>query len=153
VLVSYVNGWPHTSLTAAAAAGARTLSVDDVTGFAGATAFSYDGAMTETVSVTAVAATSPLPLPNGVGAAQTGPGTITLASPLTHAHAVGTVVSALPANVIWAAALAAAAQVLEGGYTSISVQNISGSLTEGGNGVGDVQTEYEWLLEPFARRI
>jgi hypothetical protein len=153
VLVSYVNGWPHTSLTAAAAAGARTLSVDDVTGFAGAAAFAYDGAMTETVAVTGVSATSPLPLPNSVGTAQTGPGTITLASPLAHPHEAGTVVSALPANVIWAAALASAAQALEAGYTSISVQNISGSLTEGGNGVGDVQTEYEWLLEPFARRI
>lgn len=152
VLVSYTNGWPHTSLTADALAGDTALHVDDVTGWVGANGFAYDGSETETVSVLSVAATSPMSLPNGIGTAQSGPGTITLASPLANPHAAGVCVSALPANVIWAAALAASAQALEAGITSISVQNIAGSLTEGGHGVGDVQTSYEWLLEPFMRR-
>lgn len=152
-LVSYTNGWPHTSLTVAANRGDTVLHVDDVTGFTGVSAFVYDGAETETVSVLSVAAASPLALPNGVGIAQTGPGTVTLSSALANPHGVGVVVSALPANVIWAAALAAAAQALEAGITSISVQNLPGSLTQGGTGVGDVQTNYEWLLEPFARRM
>lgn len=152
VLVSYNNGWPHSSLTAKATAGDTVLHVDDVTGFTGVSAFAYDGSLTETISVSSVAATTPLNLPNGVGTAQTGAGTVTLSSPLANPHDVGVCVSALPANVIWAAALAAAAQALESGVTSISVQNIAGSLTEGGHGVGDVQTSYEWLLEPFMRR-
>ena len=152
-LVSYTNGWPHTSLTVAANRGDTLLHVDDVTGFTGVSAFVYDGAETETVSVLSVAATSPLALPNGVGTAQTGPGTVTLSSALTNPHGVGVVVSALPANVIWAAALAAASQALAAGYTSISVQNLGGSLTEGGKGVDDLQSAYEWLLEPFVRRL
>lgn len=152
ILVSYTNGWPHTSLTAAANSGDTVLHVDDVTGWAGASGFAYDGAQTETVSVLSVSATTPMNLPNGVGTAQAGPGTITLSSALANPHAVGVCVSALPANVIWASALAAASQALEAGFTSISVQNIAGSLTEGGHGVADVQTSYEWLLEPFMRR-
>lgn len=153
ILVSYVNGWPHTSLTQAAAAGDTMLHVDDVTGWTGAQGFAYDGADTEPVSVASVAATTPLPLPNGVGTAQSGPGTVTLSSPLAYAHAVGVVVSSLPANVIWAAALAAASQALSAGFTSIAVQNISGSLTEGGKGVEELTTEYEVLLEPYRRIV
>jgi hypothetical protein len=152
-LVSYTNGWPHTSLTAAATASATVLQVDDVTGFAGASAFVYDGADTEPVAVLSVSATSPLVLPNGVGTAQTGPGTITLASPLANAHPVGAVVSSLPANVIWAVVLAAAAQVLESGITAITAQSLSGSISEGGTGVDDLKTEYEILLAPFKRIV
>ena len=153
VLVSYINGWPHTSLTTNALAGETTLSVDDVTGWTGALGFVYDGADTEPVSVASVSATTPVQLPNGVGTAQSGPGTITLSSPLTYPHAAGTVVSALPQNVLWATFLAAAAQVLESGTTSVAVQNIAGSLTTGGHGVADLATEYELLLEPFRRVI
>lgn len=152
-LVSYTNGWPHTSLTAGASASATVLQVDDVTGFAGASAFVYDGADTEPVAVLSVSATNPLALPNGVGTAQTGPGAITLASPLTNAHAVGVVVSSLPANVLWAVVLAAAAQVLESGVTSITAQTMNGSISEGGRGVEDLQTEYELLLQPFRRIV
>lgn len=153
LLVSYTNGWPHTSLTAAAATGDSTLHVDDVTGFAGAAAFAYDGVSTETASVLSVTATSPLALPNGVGAAQTGPGVLTLTAPLAHAHDTGVVVSSLPANVMWAAALAAAAQALEAGITSVSIQNLSGAMGEGGKGVADVTAGYKSLLEPFRRII
>lgn len=153
ILVSYTNGWPHTSLTAAAAAGAATLSVDDVTGWTGASGFAYDGAATEPVSVTAVAATTPMQLPNGVGTAQTGPGTVTLSAPLANAHAAGTVVSALPANVLWATVLCAASQALESGITAVTIQNIPGSQTVGGHGVSDLTTEYEVLLEPFRRIV
>lgn len=152
-LVSYTNGWSHTSLTASANEGDTVLHVDDVTGWTGASGFVYDGSQTETVSVLSVAATTPLNLPNGIGTAQTGPGTITLSSPLANPHATGVCVSALPANAIWASALAATSQALEAGITSISIQNISGSVSEGGKGVEDVQTSYEWLLEPFVRRM
>lgn len=151
VMVSYTNGWPHTSLTQAATQGATVLHVDDVTGFAGANAFVYDGATTEPVSVLSAAATTPLQLPNGAGTAQTGPGTITLASGLSNPHGAGVVVSSLPANVLWATACAAASQVLEAGITSISIANVQGATSEGGKGVEDLITEYEVLLQPFRR--
>lgn len=153
ILVSYTNGWSHASLTQPAAQGASVLHVDDVTGWAGAQGFVYDGAVTEPVSVLSVSATTPLQLPNGVGTAQAGPGTVTLSQPLVNPHAVGAVVSSLPASVIWAAALAASAQALEGGITGFTVQTMPGSVSEGGHGVEDLVTEYEVLLQPFRRIV
>lgn len=153
LLVSYTNGWPHTSLTADAAAGATTLEVDDVTGWVGASGFCYDGASTEQVSVTAVSANSPLPLPNGVGTAQTGSGALTLSSPLSFAHSAGTLVSALPANVMQATILIATSQVLDSGIESISAQTLSGSTSLGGKGVADLAAQIKDLLAPYRRVI
>jgi hypothetical protein len=153
LLVSYINGWPHTSLTAAATAGDTTLSVDDVTGFTGASAFMYDGQLTEPVSVSSVSALAPQQLPNGVGTAQTGPGTLTLTGPLTQTHSEGVMVSALPANVLWAAVLAAVTQALESGITSVTIQNLPGSQTSGGHGVLELETQYEMLLNDYRRVI
>lgn len=153
LLVSYTNGWPHTSLTATAAAGATVLSVDDVTGWAGASGFVYDGGSTEPIAVSSAVAASPLPLPNGVGSAQTGPGTLTLTAPLSFQHSQGVIVSALPANVLWATVLAAATQALESGITAITIQNLPGSETTGGHGVEELQMQYELLLQPFRRIV
>jgi hypothetical protein len=154
---TYVNGWPHAGLTTTVASGATSIAVDDVTGFTGASAFIYDGSSTEVISVSSVTATTPLVLPNNGGTAPAGPGTLHLAAPLSFSH-TGTVpttvlVSSLPQNVLWAATLAAAAQALEAGITSVSIQNIPGSLTTGGHGVSDMKTEYELLLDPFKRVI
>lgn len=151
LLVSYTNGWPHTSLTAPAAADATTIEVDDVTGWAGASGFAYDGSFTEQVAVTAVSANSPLSLPNGVGTAQTGPGTVTLSSPLTFAHDAGTLVSALPANVMQATILIATSQVLDSGIESITAQTLSGSTSLGGTGVADLIGQIKELLNPYRR--
>lgn len=153
ICVSYTNGWPHTSLTAAASAGATSLTVDDVTGWAGASGFVYDGASTEPASVASVSASSPLALPNGAGTAQAGPGTVTLSSPLVYAHPAGAVFSALPANVLWATVLAAAAQALESGMDSIAMQTLSGATSSSGQGVEDLQATYEALLDPFRRIV
>lgn len=153
ILVSYTNGWPHTGLTAAVSAGATTLTVDDVTGWTGASGTLYDGAQTETFTVSSVSATTPLALPNNAGTAQTGPGTLTLSTPLASAHAAGIVATSLPGSIIWATVLAATAQALEAGITSVSIQNIPGSLTTGGHGVSDIKTEYELLLDPYKRVI
>lgn len=150
-LVSYLNGWPHCGLTTAISAGSTTIPVDDVTGWTGAFGTLYDGAQTETFTVTSVAATTPLTLPNNVGTAQTGPGTLTLSAPLLNAHPVGAVATTLPGSIIWATTLAATAQALEAGISSVSIQNIPGSLTTGGHGVTDLKTEYELLLDPYKR--
>lgn len=153
LLVSYTNGWPHTSLTSDAAAGATTLEVDDVTGWVGASGFAYDGSFTEQVAVTAVAANTPLPLPNGVGTAQAGPGAVTLSSPLSYAHSEGTLVSALPAGVMQATILIATSQVLDSGIESISAQTLSGSTSLGGTGVADLIGQIKDLLNPYRRVI
>jgi hypothetical protein len=153
VQVCYENGWPHTSLTAASTGAAATLTVDDVTGWAGASGFVYDGANTEQMSVSSVSAATPLVLPNGAGTAQAGPGTVTLTSPLTFAHAAGMVVSALPAVVVEAAVYAAAVQALEGGIDAITIQSISGEHSSSGMSAESLSTEYELLLDDFRRIV
>lgn len=149
---SYLNGWPHAGVTASVAAGAQSVPVDDVTGMAGATCFFYDGATTETVTVSAAAATSPVTLPAG-GTVQAGPGTVTLASPLVYGHAQGTVVSALPQDIIWASILLSACQVLSEGATAVAIPDIAGALTSGGKGVEDLKIDAEVILSTYHRVI
>lgn len=153
VQVCDINGWPHTSLTATAAAGATTISVDDVTGWTGALGFVYDGAATEQVSGVSVSATSALVLPNGAGTAQAGAGTITLSSPLAYEHQKGTVISALPAVVIEASVYAASVQALEAGIDSVAIQTLSGEHLSSSSSMKEIATEYELLLDPFRRHI
>jgi hypothetical protein len=154
---TYLNGWPHAGIMTNATAGSSTIQVDDVTGFAGATARIYDGADTETVHITSVTATTMETLPNGGGTAPAGPGTLNLAAPLTFSHAgsdpATVVVSSLPSDVLWAATLAATAQALEAGITSVSIQNITGSQTAGGHGVSDMHLQWETIMEPYRRSI
>jgi hypothetical protein len=121
--------------------------VDDVTGFAGAVAWVYDGPATELVQVESVSATAPVQLPGAAGTVQAGPGTITLASPTLNAHGAGAVVSAMPADVIHAAVLAATVQALET-IDAIATQSMSGELA-GGTGV--LAEQAELLLDPYRR--
>jgi hypothetical protein len=151
--VSYVNGWPHTSLTSDAAAGATTLLVDDVTAFAGAASFVYDGAESETVTVNTAAANVPLVLPVSGLSAQAGPGALTLSSPLAYEHLAGTVVSSMPQDILWAAILAASTQALESGVDAITIQNVPGTETVGGHGVSELAQQYELILGPYRRVI
>ncbi len=60
IWATYLNGWPHTALTADSAEGARTLAVDDVTGMGGAAPWINDGGVTEQVVVTAVTPNAPV---------------------------------------------------------------------------------------------
>ena len=122
VKVTYIAGWPHTCLTANALAGATTIDVDDCTGWGpastggqGAAGVVYDplaggqeGVTCKTASVTS------------------GPGTLTLTTPLAYSHAAGIMVSAMPAGVIWATALLAGEAALTRGATATTVQNTTG---------------------------
>lgn len=134
VRINYIHGWPHAILTADAAAGAGTISVDDCTAWAppsgsatGAAGIVYDalGYGQEPVTCTAASVAA-------------GPGTLTLASPLTYAHTAGIMVSALPQGVIWATALLAAAAALTRGATATTIQTTGGrSQRSPGGGLED----------------
>lgn len=130
IQIVYINGWPHTSITAAADEGATTISVDDCTGWApslydpedpggGATGIVYDGMQQEVVNCVASSVT-------------TGPGTLTLSSPLSWPHDAGTLVTTLPTSVINACIDLCSAMALERGATATTVQSMSG----GGGGDG-----------------
>jgi hypothetical protein len=150
VRVQYVNGWPHTSLTAAVTAGESTLPVDDCTGWGitgewgntGAAGIVYDGNNQETIQATTTSVTS-------------GPGNVTTALPLVYDHAAGTMVTSLPQQVIDATILFSAAQALQRGATSTTVHSIPGG--PGGGGSMGTISEYvaagERLLAPLRRTI
>lgn len=150
--ISYINGWPHTSLTAQATAGAESLSVDDCTGWAitgefgqtGAAGVVYDSGQQETVQVTAASATS-------------GPGTLTLSSALQFTHANGVIVTTLPQSVIDAMILFSAAEALQRGATSTTVHQLPGGAggDAGGKSLGpaDYIKMGEKLIHPFRRTI
>lgn len=124
--VTYTSGWPHTSLTAAAAAGATTLSVSDITGW-GATvgATVYDvGGFQEFITVTAVTP--------DVTDAVTGPGTLTVATPLAFPHDPGVLVSTMPSGLMQASIYLGVAQALQRGSTATVVQSTSGGSAGGG---------------------
>ena len=153
--VTYVNGWPHAGIATAAVADAGTLIVDDCTGWAltsemtgatGAVGTVFDSGAQETVQVTAASAT-------------TGPGTLTLAQPLTYPHAAGVIVSALPASVQWGVILLAAQEALTRGATATTVQSVpgqsSGSNTGGGAGLNsrDLLGQAKRILAPYRRTV
>lgn len=148
VAFTYFAGWPHASLTAEASAGASTISVDSTCGWLltgtnsqaiGAAGVIYDalGGGQEPVMVTGASAAS-------------GPGTLTLSSPLTYSHQPGIMVSALPQTVIWAAALLAGAAALTRGATATTIQTTGGrqQVTESG-----LRAEAKVMLNTFRRTI
>jgi hypothetical protein len=144
--VTYLNGWPHAGLTAAAGAGSSSLVVDDITGWVGAAGNVYDsGGTQEFVSVSAVT-------PATAGAI-TGPGTFTLSSPLVYQHDKGTVVSALPANVMLAAIYLCVSQALTRGATATAVQSISGGSTGGGQQQSKLYRDLALSLVHAYRRV
>ena len=153
VLTTYVNGWPHAGLTAAAAQGATELQVDDCTGWVitpvfpgaatGATGTVYDAGGQEVIQVTAASATS-------------GPGTLTLASPLVNAHAAGVMVSTLPQSVVWAAILFAVDVAIERGATATTINDIPGrsvATKAGQTGKGTPASWAERILRGTFDRI
>ena len=128
---SYVSGWAHAGLTAQATAGTSTVEVDDVTGWAGASGFLYDGTSTEPVTCDTVVAGVGVALPNGAGIVEAGPGTLTLTIPLVYGHGAGAVITALPETVLRGAALFAAVQAIET-IDAIATQAVSGETANTG---------------------
>jgi hypothetical protein len=123
--VTYVSCWPHTSLTAAAAAGATSLTVSDITGWTAAGGTVYDvGGFQEFVQVTTVTPT--------VTGAVSGPGVLALAAATAFPHDPGVLVTAMPEGLMQAGIYLSVAQALQRGATATVVQSASGGAAGGG---------------------
>jgi len=144
--VTYLAAWPHTTLTADAASGARALLVDDITGWAGATGTAYGAASHDTV--TALTAT---PVTAGM---LSGPGTLGLAAPIGTTYPAGTLVSALPDTVMQAAIMLCVSQALLRGATATSVQTTASSRVKStGPSELDIANEAAAMLSSFRRVV
>lgn len=145
VQATYINGWPHTSLTADCIVGATTLHVDDVTGWLGGVGTIYDGADTEQVTVTAVT-------PDVVATIPSGPGTVTLAGATLYAHVAGVLLTTMPANLQWAVIQLCCAQALTRGSTATTVGQLPGAASNAGGGsAATLHTAAEKMLAAYAR--
>ena len=148
ILVSYLNGWPHTSLTSAVAAGATSLPVNDCTGwaienyfgtFTGATGKVVDSGQQEAIHVTATSVTA-------------GPGNLTVPA-LNYPHPAGTIVTTLPASIEQACILFCVAEALTRGATTTTIHDIGGHAQSTGGDVAGLTAEAELLCHPFKRTI
>ncbi len=149
IQVSYINGWPHTSLTAAVAAGVMSLPVNDCTGWAvenyygtstGATGTIEDSGQQEAAHVTAASVTA-------------GPGNLTLASATTYPHPAGTIVTTMPQSVQLACIYFCTAEALTRGATSTTIHSVGGAVAHSGADMDGLITLAELLLHPFRRTI
>ena len=147
--VTYTNGYPHCSLTAACAAGDTTIAVNDCTGWAitnyygtytGATGRVVDSGQQEAVHVTAASATA-------------GPGTLTLSSALGYPHQAGTLVTTLPAAVEQACIYFCTAEALTRGATSTTIHAVGGAAQSSDSGARALIEEGELLVHAFKRTI
>ena len=149
IQVTYINGYPHTSLTSAVDAGVTSLPVADCTGWAitnyygtytGATGTIKDSGQQESVHVTAASVAA-------------GPGNLTLASATTYPHQAGTIVSTIPASVEQACILFCTAEALTRGSTTTTIHDVGGHAQHTGGDVESLASEAELLLYSYRRTI
>lgn len=149
IQVTYINGWPHTSLTSAVAAGATTLPVNDCTGWAignyygtytGATGVIEDSGQQEAVHVTSTSVAA-------------GPGNLTISAAVAYPHQAGTVVTTIPQSVQQACIYFATAEALTRGATSTTIHSVGGAVAHSGADMDGLITLAELLLHPFRRII
>lgn len=136
VRLTYVNGWANSELSAATLVGATTLSVLDATGFAaGDTIDIVDTSLSETTTITAVSGT-----------------TLTVGA-LANAHATGVQVTALPANIRYAAAWYAAHLALFRGSSAMAIPVASArrSMSSGNKGETNYLELAQMNLAPYRR--
>lgn len=147
--VSYVNGYPHCSLTSPVLAGATTIPVNDCTGWAianyygtytGATGRIVDSGQQEAIHVTASSVTA-------------GPGTLTLSSALNYPHQAGTLASTMPSSIEQACIYFAAAEALTRGATSTTIHAVGGAAQSSSAGARELIEEGELLVHAFRRTI
>jgi hypothetical protein len=145
---TYVNGWPHCSLTAASDAGATTIEVDDCTGWGppagttqGAAGVIYDpggNGQQETATVTGASV-------------DTGPGTLTITPALTWPHSQGIIFSGMPSTLYWATILFSVSQALTRGATATTPQTISPAGVSTGSGAEALAKCARQMVRDFRR--
>ncbi len=148
IQVSYINGWPHCSLTSAVTAGVTSLPVNDCTGWGitdyygatGATGTIKDSGQQEAVHVTSASVTA-------------GPGTLTLSSALNYPHQAGTLVTTMPASVEQACIYFCTAEALTRGATSTTIHAVGGAAQSSSGGARELIEEGELLIHAFRRTI
>ena len=149
IQVTYINGWPHTSLTSAVDAGVTSLPVNDCTGWAitsyygtytGATGTIEDSGQQEAIHVTSTSVTA-------------GPGNLTLSSATNYPHAAGTIVTTMPQTIQQACILFCTAEALTRGATSTTIHSIGGHAQHTGGDIESLNAEAELLLYAYRRTI
>ncbi len=148
IQVSYLNGWPHCSLTSAVAAGVTTLPVNDCTGWAitdyygatGATGTIKDSGQQEAIHVTTSSVTA-------------GPGNLTLASATNYPHQAGTIITTIPTSIEQACIHFATAEALTRGATSTTIHSVGGSAASSGGGAAMLIKQAELLCHAYKRTI
>jgi hypothetical protein len=155
VQATYINGWPHAGIVQQANPGDTTMHVDDVTGWTIATSSNpivatvEDGSNTEVVNIIG---TSP------TGTATSGPGTLTLQSPLSFEHDGPTngmpacLVTTLPATVQKAVIWLAISESLVRGATAITAMSMPGTEMHSGADASLDMLAFEALL-PYKRVV
>lgn len=145
--VSYVNGWADTQLTAAAAAGATSLSVGTTLGLnPGQTVYLYGGTDGETVTVA----------PSFVPSTAAGPGTVPLTSATVGAYAVGDTLTAMPQEIKQAVIALTCVLIKTRGSEAIvmaSMHNQPMDTEKMESGAGDDWEAAVDLLQAFKRVI
>lgn len=149
IQVTYINGYPHCSLTSTALAGDMTLNVNDCTGWAitnyygtytGATGSIKDSGQQESIHVQTATATA-------------GPGILSLTRPLAYPHPAGTLVTTMPASIEQACILFAASEALTRGATATTIHDIGGHAQSSGGDATALATEAELLIHAYQRTI
>jgi hypothetical protein len=149
IQVTYINGWPHCSLTSAVEAGVTSLPVNDCTGwalenyygtFTGATGVIRDSGQQEAVHVSATSVTA-------------GPGTLTLDAETAYAHEAGTLVTTLPGAVEQACIYFATAEALTRGATSTTIHSVGGRSQSSGQSSAELISEGELLIRAYRRTL
>jgi len=143
--VTYLNGWPHCSLSSYVAAGVTELPVNDCTGWAvtnyygtyvGATGSIRDSGQEEAIHVTASSVTA-------------GPGNLTLSAATNYPHQAGTIVSTMPRSIEEACIKFAAAEALTRGATSTTIHAVGGGAQSSGGGATQLIEEGELLIHGY----
>ena len=148
IQVSYINGWPHCSLSSAVEAGVTSLPVNDCTGWAitdyygatGATGTIKDSGQQEAIHVTGSSVTA-------------GPGTLTLSSATSYPHQAGTIVTTIPTAVEQACIYFGTAEALTRGATSTTIHSVGGHAASSGQSSAELISEGELLIRAYKRTI
>lgn len=141
VTISYVNGYANTTISASVAASATSLNVNDLTGFAPNIQFSiYDGSNTEICTV----ASSFTPT--------SGPGSLSVSSPLKYPHLATISVSALPPAIKQAAIYVTSAILKARGNAALVMQTLTPQTFQSANpsAIADYESAVD-ILKPYRR--